>query len=125
MHAARATGCTLLPPGYGFLPERPELAQLCEEANIAFIGPTAQSIRQIGDKLSAREVARAANVPMTSGSKKIEDVAEALQVAARIGYPVITKASAGGGGRRGVGARPARERRTAEGRVGRERRALW
>ncbi len=109
MHAATATGCTLLHPGYGFLSERPELAQLCEEANIAFIGPTAQSIRQIGDKLSAREVARAANVPMTSGSKKIEDVAEALQVAARIGYPVITKASAGGGGRGMVVARNARE----------------
>src|SRR5258708_35342921 len=109
MHAARATGCTLLPPGYGFLPERPELAQLCEEANIAFIGPTAQFSGQIGAKLSAREVARAANVPMTSGSKKIEDVAEALQVAARIGYPVITKASAGGGGRGMVVARNARE----------------
>src|SRR5258708_38270882 len=108
MHAARATGCTLLPPGYGFLPERPELAQLCEEANIAFIGPTAQSIRQIGDKLSAREVARAANVPMTSGSKKIEDVAEALQVAARIGYPGITKASAGRRWRRRVAGREAR-----------------
>jgi acetyl-CoA carboxylase, biotin carboxylase subunit len=99
MHAATATGCNLLHPGYGFLSERPELAELCEEASIGFVGPTARSIRQIGDKLSAREVARAANVPTTSGSKKIDDVGEALAVAAQIGYPVITKASAGGGGR--------------------------
>lgn len=99
MHAAAATGCTLLHPGYGFLSERPELAQLCEEASVGFVGPTARSIRQIGDKLSAREVARAANVPTTNGSKKIENITEALAVAAQIGYPVITKASAGGGGR--------------------------
>jgi acetyl-CoA carboxylase biotin carboxylase subunit len=99
MHAATATGCNLLHPGYGFLSERPELAELCEEAGIRFVGPTARSIRQIGDKLSAREIARAADVPTTSGSNKIADVAEALAVAAQIGYPVITKASAGGGGR--------------------------
>jgi acetyl-CoA carboxylase, biotin carboxylase subunit len=99
MHAAAATSCGLLHPGYGFLSERPELAELCEEARIGFVGPTGRSIRQIGDKLSAREVARAANVPTTTGSKKIENVGEALAVAAQIGYPVITKASAGGGGR--------------------------
>jgi acetyl-CoA carboxylase, biotin carboxylase subunit len=99
MHAATASGCTLLHPGYGFLSERPELAELCEEANITFVGPTARTIRQIGDKLSAREVALAANVPTTSGSKKIANATEALEIAQQIGYPVITKASAGGGGR--------------------------
>jgi acetyl-CoA carboxylase biotin carboxylase subunit len=109
MHAATATGCGLLHPGYGFLSERPELAELCEEARIGFVGPTARTIRQIGDKLSAREVARAASVPTTSGSKKIENVDEALAVAAQIGYPVITKASAGGGGRGMMVAGNARE----------------
>jgi acetyl-CoA carboxylase biotin carboxylase subunit len=109
MHAAIGTGCTMLHPGYGFLSERPELADLCEEAGIAFVGPTARSIRQIGDKLSAREVARLAGVPTTSGSKKIEDTADALAIAAQIGYPVITKASAGGGGRGMVVARNPKE----------------
>jgi acetyl-CoA carboxylase, biotin carboxylase subunit len=109
VHAAKSTGCTMLHPGYGFLSERPELAELCEEAGITFVGPTAQSIRRIGDKLSARAVARAANVPMTGGSDKVADLAQALEMADRIGYPVITKASAGGGGRGMVVARNAKE----------------
>jgi acetyl-CoA carboxylase, biotin carboxylase subunit len=99
VHAAKATLCTLLHPGYGFLSERAELAELCETEGITFIGPTALSIRQIGDKLSAREIARAANVPITNGTEKVADVAQALEMAGRIGYPIITKASAGGGGR--------------------------
>lgn len=99
VHAAVATGCTALHPGYGFLSERPELAEMCAEEGIAFVGPTPQSIRQVGDKLSARAMAREAGVPMTSGSEAVETVAEALEIAAKIGYPVITKASAGGGGR--------------------------
>ncbi|WP_395000619.1 acetyl/propionyl/methylcrotonyl-CoA carboxylase subunit alpha [Sphingomonas sp.] len=99
VHAAVATGCTALHPGYGFLSERPELAQLCVDNGIIFVGPRAESIRQVGDKLSARALARDADVPLTSGSEKIEDVAEALKIAEQIGYPVITKASAGGGGR--------------------------
>jgi acetyl-CoA carboxylase biotin carboxylase subunit len=105
VHAAKRTNCTLLHPGYGFLSERPELADLCEHEGIAFVGPTAQSIRQIGDKLSARTFARAAGVPITTGSEKINDIAHALRMAERIGYPVITKASAGGGGRGMVVAR--------------------
>jgi acetyl-CoA carboxylase biotin carboxylase subunit len=109
VHAAKATGCTMLHPGYGFLSERPELAELCDEEGIAFVGPTAQSIRQIGDKLSAREVARAANVPLTRGTEKVGDVSQALEMADRIGYPVITKASAGGGGRGMVVARNSEE----------------
>ncbi len=99
VHAAVATGCTALHPGYGFLSERPELAEMCAEEGIAFVGPTPQSIRQVGDKLSARAMAREAGVAMTSGSEAVETVAEALEIAAKIGYPVITKASAGGGGR--------------------------
>ena len=99
VHAAVETGCTALHPGYGFLSERAELAELCEEEGITFVGPTAEAIRSVGDKLSARKLATAANVPLTSGSEKIADVEQALKVANEIGYPVITKASAGGGGR--------------------------
>jgi len=91
------------------LSERPELAELCDGEGIAFVGPTAQSIRRIGDKLSAREVARAANVPLTRGTEEVGDVSQALEMADRIGYPVITKASAGGGGRGMVVARNSEE----------------
>lgn len=99
VHAAVGTGCTLLHPGYGFLSERAELAELCAQEGIGFVGPSAKSIREVGDKLSARAMAKAAGVPMTSGSDAVDDVAHALRIADAIGYPVITKASAGGGGR--------------------------
>jgi acetyl-CoA carboxylase biotin carboxylase subunit len=75
------------------------LADLCESENLTFIGPTAKSIRAVGDKLSAKQIASAAGVPLTRGSEKLRDAHHALQVAESIGYPVITKASAGGGGR--------------------------
>ena len=99
VHAAVATGCTALHPGYGFLSERPELAQLCADNGIIFVGPRAESIRKVGDKLSARALAKDAGVALTSGSDKVDDVEAALKIAEQIGYPVITKASAGGGGR--------------------------
>ncbi len=99
VHAAKSTGCSLLHPGYGFLSERAELAELCADAGIVFVGPTADSIHRVGDKLSARAMAEAAGVPMTTGSQAVLDVADALRIAESIGYPVITKASAGGGGR--------------------------
>ena len=105
VHAAKATGCTALHPGYGFLSERAELAALCETEGITFVGPKSDSIRQVGDKLSARALALAAGVPMTRGSEKVANVDEALAAAEKIGYPVITKASAGGGGRGMVVAR--------------------
>lgn len=109
VHAAVSTGCTALHPGYGFLSERAELAELCAQEGITFVGPTPESIRQVGDKISARAMARAANVPMTSGTDAVEDAAHALKLAEEIGYPVITKASAGGGGRGMVVARNAEE----------------
>lgn len=99
VHAAVETGCAALHPGYGFLSERSGFAALCEKHGVVFIGPTPDAIRQVGDKLSARALAQKAGVPLTSGSEKIDDVEEALRIAAGIGYPVITKASAGGGGR--------------------------
>jgi acetyl-CoA carboxylase, biotin carboxylase subunit len=109
VHAAKATGCTALHPGYGFLSERADFAQLCVEEGIAFVGPTPDAIRQVGDKLSARAMARSAAVPMTSGSDAVEDVDHALRIAEQIGFPIITKASAGGGGRGMVVARTADE----------------
>ncbi len=109
VHAAVETGCTALHPGYGFLSERPGLSALCDQENITFVGPTADSIQSVGDKLSAKRLAESAGVPLTKGSDKVADVADALKIAEGIGYPVITKASAGGGGRGMIVARNAAE----------------
>ena len=108
VHAATATGCDGLHPGYGFLSERQSLAALCDEAGVVFVGPTANSIEAVGDKLSARRLARAAGIAMTPGSEKLATAAEAVAFAEGIGFPVVTKASAGGGGRGMVVARDAR-----------------
>ncbi len=99
VHAARATGCDALHPGYGFLSERPVLARLCATNDIVFVGPDADMIEALGDKLSARAMARAAGVPLVPGSDHIASAADAVRVADDIGYPVLLKASAGGGGR--------------------------
>ncbi len=99
VHGAKMTGCDALHPGYGFLSERASFAELCENNAITFVGPRSETIRMVGDKLGARALAKAAGVPMVSGTDKIDSAADALRIAAEIGYPVITKASAGGGGR--------------------------
>ena len=111
VHAAKATGCDGLHPGYGFLSERSSLAALCEQEGIAFVGPSATSIEAVGDKLAARQLAKAAGVMMTPGSAKLESAEDAVAFADAIGYPVVTKASAGGGGRGMVVARDARSLR--------------
>ena len=108
VHAATATGCDGLHPGYGFLSERQSLAALCDEAGVVFIGPTADSIEAVGDKLSARRLAKTAGIAMTPGSEKLATPAEAVTFAVGIGFPVVTKASAGGGGRGMVVARDAK-----------------
>jgi acetyl-CoA carboxylase biotin carboxylase subunit len=108
VHAATATGCDGLHPGYGFLSERQSLAALCDEAGVVFVGPTRDSIEAVGDKLSARRLARAAGIEMTPGSEKLATAAEAVAFAEGIGFPVVTKASAGGGGRGMVVARDPR-----------------
>ncbi len=97
--AARSTHCDAVHPGYGFLSERYELAKLCEDNAIIFVGPSADSIRKVGDKLIARTMAAAAGVPIVPGSERVEDAEHAAATAANIGYPVMLKAAAGGGGR--------------------------
>ena len=97
--AARGTGCDALHPGYGFLSERASLAQACAENQIIFVGPSAQNIMQMGDKLEARKIARQAGVPLVPGSDHAKNPHAATQIAEEIGYPLLLKASAGGGGR--------------------------
>jgi len=98
--AAEITGADAIHPGYGFLAENAEFAETCAASNIAFIGPTAEQIRVMGDKASARSAMQAVGVPIIPGSPgPVEDVDEALQFASSIGFPVIIKASAGGGGK--------------------------
>jgi acetyl-CoA carboxylase biotin carboxylase subunit len=87
-------------PGYGFLSESPEFARAIEKAGIKFIGPSADTIERMGDKVAARQAAEAADVPVVPGSKgRIESVDEAVEIAAKVGYPVMVKAAAGGGGK--------------------------
>ncbi|MFJ7933764.1 acetyl-CoA carboxylase biotin carboxylase subunit [Sporosarcina sp. NPDC096371] len=97
---AKMTGCEGIHPGYGFLAENASFAELCEEVNIEFIGPTADAISRMGTKDVARETMRQAGVPIVPGSTGIvADEHEALQIAKEIGFPVIIKATAGGGGK--------------------------
>ena len=105
--AAEITGADAIHPGYGFLAENAEFADTCGASNITFIGPTGDQIRAMGDKASARRLAKEAGVPTVPGSEGIlADAEEALEVARGIGFPVIIKATAGGGGK---GMRIARE----------------
>ena len=97
--AARETGCQGVHPGYGFLSERPELAELCEEQGLVFIGPRAEVIRELGDKVRAREIAQKVGIPVAAGSAPTQLVEEAEQAAGDIGFPLLLKAVAGGGGR--------------------------
>ncbi|MBU7580792.1 MAG: urea carboxylase [Porphyrobacter sp.] len=96
--AARATGAGAIHPGYGFLAENAEFAESCAAAGIAFIGPTPQNIRTFGLKHSARALAEAHGLPLAPGTGLLMGVDEAAEAAVRIGYPVILKATAGGGG---------------------------
>ncbi|WP_458618450.1 acetyl-CoA carboxylase biotin carboxylase subunit [Gilvimarinus sp. F26214L] len=94
------TGCDAIHPGYGFLSENAEFARICAERGITFIGPSAEVIARMGDKTAARSSMIAAGVPVTPGSEgNLADLDEALEVAGRIGYPVMLKATSGGGGR--------------------------
>ena len=97
---AASAGCDAVHPGYGFLSENPELAEACRRRGITFIGPSPEVIRRMGDKTEARKAMIAAGLPVTPGSDgNLEDLEEALAMAERIGYPVMLKATSGGGGR--------------------------
>ncbi|MDO9619245.1 MAG: urea carboxylase [Pseudomonas sp.] len=96
--AAKETGAQAIYPGYGFLSESAEFADACEAAGIAFVGPTGEQIREFGLKHRARELAGAAGVPMAPGTGLLDSLEQALESAARIGYPVMLKTTAGGGG---------------------------
>ena len=98
--ACQNTGASALHPGFGFLSESAEFAQLCIDNGITFIGPSPKSIAMLGDKARAKETMKAAGVPVIPGSDgAVSSVEEAKRIAAEIGYPVLVKASAGGGGR--------------------------
>jgi acetyl-CoA carboxylase biotin carboxylase subunit len=98
--AAEVTGAEAIHPGYGFLAENAEFAEICERSDIAFIGPTAEQIRLMGDKAVARQTMASVGVPTIPGSERaIEELDQAVVIAGEIGYPVIVKAAAGGGGK--------------------------
>ena len=98
--AAELTGADAIHPGYGFLAENARFAEICERCNIKFVGPSSRIIAQMGDKAAARKIASAADVPVTPGSDGIcESVSEIKRVGAEVGYPLVIKASAGGGGK--------------------------
>ena len=95
---ADKSGAKAIHPGYGFLSENAQFVSLCEEKGIAFIGPTVEQIQSFGLKHKARELAMQADVPLSPGSDLLKDLDEACAVGAEIGYPVMLKSTAGGGG---------------------------
>ncbi len=99
LSAAIISGADAIHPGYGFLAENAQFAEMTAEHGITFIGPTPENMRMLGDKATARRIAREAGVPIVPGTDALGSVEEALAAASEIGYPVILKASAGGGGR--------------------------
>lgn len=100
VNIAVTSGCDAIHPGYGFLSENPELAEICARRDIKFIGPDAEIIRQMGDKIQARTAMIAASIPVIPGSEgNIEGLDEAKKLASSIGYPIMLKATNGGGGR--------------------------
>ena len=110
--ACEITGADAVHPGYGFLAENARFAEILEEHDITFIGPTAEHVRVMGDKIEAKRTARALGIPVVPGSDgPIDDMKEARSIARDMGYPVLVKAAAGGGGR----GRPARRHPVGDG----------
>ncbi|WP_052887463.1 acetyl-CoA carboxylase biotin carboxylase subunit [Thermogemmatispora carboxidivorans] len=97
--AALISGAEAIHPGYGFLSENPSFAQICADVNLTFIGPSATAMAIMGDKVSAREAMAAAGLPMLPGTRVLRTLAEAREAAREIGFPLMLKAAAGGGGR--------------------------
>lgn len=100
LSAAEVSGCDAVHPGYGFLAENPDFAEACESCNVKFIGPKSNILRMMGDKLIARQKMREAGLEILPGSNgAVESVKEVRKIAEEIGYPIIIKAAAGGGGK--------------------------
>jgi acetyl-CoA carboxylase biotin carboxylase subunit len=99
IEAARETGADAVHPGYGFLAENAGFAAACRDAGLVFVGPSAEAIEKMGNKSAARRLAQEADVPVVPGSEESASVDEAVETAEEIGYPVMVKAAAGGGGR--------------------------
>jgi acetyl-CoA carboxylase biotin carboxylase subunit len=97
--AAETTGCDAVHPGYGFLAENPAFARACEESDLVFVGPPAEVMERMGDKVSAKRELHAAGVPLVPGSEGAATLEEARAAAREAGFPVLLKASAGGGGK--------------------------
>jgi acetyl-CoA carboxylase biotin carboxylase subunit len=99
IEAAKETGADAVHPGYGFLAENADFAAACRDAGLVFVGPSAEAIEKLGNKSAARRLAEEADVPVVPGSEESASVDEAIETAEEIGYPVMVKAAAGGGGR--------------------------
>jgi acetyl-CoA carboxylase biotin carboxylase subunit len=97
--AAETTGCEAVHPGYGFLAENPAFVRACEESNLVFVGPPAEVMERMGDKVHAKEELRAAGVPLVPGTEGTASFEEARRAARETGFPVLVKARAGGGGK--------------------------
>jgi acetyl-CoA carboxylase biotin carboxylase subunit len=120
LSAAIISGAEAIHPGYGFLAENPQFAEMCRDYGIVFIGPTPESMHSLGSKAGGREIAAKSNVPTVPGTGVLESTEEALRAAEPIGYPVLLKASAGGGGRGQKVVRSAEEMQTAFGQAAQE-----
>ena len=97
--AATTTGCEAVHPGYGFLAERPEFVRACTDNDLVFVGPDADVMAQMGDKVQAKAAMRAAGVPLVPGTEEATTLEQAQELAPEVGFPVLLKAAAGGGGR--------------------------
>ncbi len=120
LSAAVMTGAEAIHPGYGFLSENPDFAEKCRDHGIVFIGPTPESMHALGSKAGGREIARLSNVPTVPGTGVLESTEDAIIAAEKIGYPVLLKASAGGGGRGQKIVRSSEEMQTAFSQAGQE-----